>query len=94
LVVGRLGGRLLRWIWTWPRRRARKMDEAWWRRIRDSTVPDPASRWCALQPWRRCNGNCPRHRCFHPSPSLVSCILPLSSMYASKASSFSLQFNM
>jgi hypothetical protein len=48
LVVGRLGGRLLRWIWTWPRRRARKMDEAQWRRIRGSTVPDPASRWCAM----------------------------------------------
>jgi hypothetical protein len=51
-----------------------------------------------------CNGNYPgpaavqdpasRHRCFHPSPSPVSCILPLSSMYASKASSFSLQINM
>jgi hypothetical protein len=78
LVVGRLGGRLLRWIWTWSRRRARKMDEARWC-IRGSTVPDPASQWCARQPWRSCNGNCPRpvavqdpatrHRCFHPSPS-------------------------
>jgi hypothetical protein len=104
LVAGRLGGRLLSWIWTWPRWRAGKMDEARWRRIRGSIVLDPASRWCARQPWRRCNGNCPRpatvqdpasrHKCLHPSPSPVSCILPLSSVYASKASSFSLQFNM